>query len=70
MKFDELLTCKIDNLQEVAEKISLTIEKEDVETFIRTIWERVPELTEEQEKKIHKFGRTVLKKFNMKRIKE
>jgi hypothetical protein len=68
--FDILLTCKPDELQKHAELIASTVEKDDVETFIRTLWKRVPELTVEQEKELHKLGRRVLKKFGMHRIKD
>lgn len=48
--FKELLNCSVDELQQYAEKMSLTLKEENVELFIRTLWKRVPELNVEQEK--------------------
>ena len=67
--FDAILTCKVEELQENAERISVFLEPDDVEVFIRTLWTRVPELTVAQEKELHKLGRKILKRFNMKPIK-
>ena len=41
---------------------------DNAETFIRILWNRVPELTDEQEKRLHQLGRKVRKQFNMKPI--
>lgn len=68
--FDILLTCKIEELQHYAEELSLKLTKEEVEPFIRTLWKRVPELSVEQEKKLHQLGRRILKRFNMGRIRD
>ena len=68
--FDILLTCEIEELQQNAEQIVPSLEKENVEKFIRTLWERVPELTVAQEKQLHKFGRKLLKQHNMKAIRD
>lgn len=62
--FKELLNCSVDELQQYAEKMSLTLKEENVELFIRTLWKRVPELNVEQEKNIHRLGRKILKQFN------
>lgn len=66
--FDILLTCKAEELQHYAEELSKNLNKEEVEPFIRTLWTRVPELSVEQEKKLHQLGRKILKRFNMERI--
>ena len=67
--FEILLTCKTEELQKNAEMISASLESNnDVETFIRALKTRVPELTVEQEKRLHKLGRRILKQFNMKPI--
>ncbi len=68
--FEILLTCTTQELQKYAEEISQDIQKDDVETFIRTLWKRVPDLSVEQEKKLHQLGRRVLKRFNMGRIRD
>lgn len=68
--FDILLNCRVEELQKEAEQIVNSIEKNEVETFIRILWKRVPELTVEQEKQLHKLGRKVLKKFGMKPIRD
>lgn len=39
-------------------------------TTIRILWSRVPELTDEQEKRLHQLGRKVRKRFHMKPIRE
>lgn len=52
------------------EKIFDSIKTEaEAETVIRMLWGRVSELTEEQEKELHKSGRKIRKKFNMKPVK-
>ena len=68
--FDELTTCKPEELQEHAEKIAQTLNADNAETFIHILWKRVPELTDEQEKRLHQLGRKVRKQFNMKPIRE
>lgn len=68
--FDELTTCKPEELQECAERIAKMLNDDNAETFIRTLWNRVPELTNEQEKRLHQLGRKVRKRFNMKPIRE
>ena len=68
--FDELTTCKPEELQEHAEKIAQTLNADNAETFIRILWKRVPELTDEQEKRLYQLGRKVRKQFNMKPIRE
>jgi len=56
--FEELLTCKTEELQQNAERISASLESSnDAEAFIRTLKTRVPELTVEQEKRLHRLGR-------------
>ncbi|MDO5559842.1 MAG: hypothetical protein Q4F95_09625 [Oscillospiraceae bacterium] len=66
--FEELLNCTPEDLQEKAERISMTVDEENAETFIRTLFSRVTELSDEQEKELHKLGRKVRKKFHMKPI--
>ena len=68
--FEILLSCKIDELYQYAEVISKSLEQKDVETFIRTLWKRVPELSVPQEKQLHKLGRKILKQFSMKPIRD
>ena len=68
--FEILLSCKIEELYQHAEQISKKLEKENVEPFIRTLWKRVPELSVPQEKKLHAFGRRILKQFDMKPIRD
>lgn len=68
--FDELTTCKPEELQEYAERIAKMLNADNAETFIRILWNRVPELTDEQEKRLHQLGRKVRKQFNMKPIRE
>lgn len=66
--FDELKTCKPEELQEYAERIAKMLSADNAEIFIRILWNRVPELTSEQEKRLHQLGRKVRKRFNMKPI--
>lgn len=66
--FDELTACRPEELQEHAERIAKTLDSDNAETFIRILWKRVPELTDEQEKRLHQLGRKVRKKFHMKPI--
>ena len=68
--YEILLTCSPEKLQYYAEEIAQDLEAEQVETFIRTLWKRVPELSVEQEKKLHQFGRKTLKRFHMGRIRD
>lgn len=68
--FDELTTCKPEELQEHAEGIAKMLNADNAETFIRILWNRVPELTDEQEKRLHQLGRRVRKQFNMKPIRK
>lgn len=70
MTFDILLTCTTEQLQHYAEEVAQNIKAEEVEPFIRTLWKRVPELSVEQEKKLHQLGRKTLKRFHMSRIKD
>ena len=66
--FDIFLTCKAEELQKKAEQISVSLKQDEVETFLQTLWTRVPELTVAQEKELHKLGRKILKRFDMKPI--
>lgn len=67
----EILTaCKPEELQEYAERIAGTLDRDNAEAFLRTLWKRVPELTEAQERKLHQLGRKVRKQFHMKPIRE
>lgn len=68
--FDELKTCKPEELQEYAERIAKMLNADNAETFIRILWNRVPELTSKQEERLHQLGRKVRKRFNMKPIRE
>lgn len=68
--FDELTACKPEELQEHAERIAETLNAGNAEAFIRVLWSRVPELKDEQEKRLHQLGRKVRKRFNMKPIRE
>lgn len=52
-----------EELQEYAERIAKMLNDDNAETFIRTLWNRVPELTNEQEKRLHQLGRKVRKLF-------
>ena len=68
--YDVLLTCKPDELLEKTIKVFDSINKEeDAEKVIVMLWSRVSELTEKQEKELHKVGRKIRKKFNMKPVK-
>ena len=59
-----------DELYKNTERIFASIKTEaEAEIVIRILWGRVSELTEEQEKALHKLGRKIRKKFNMKPIK-
>ena len=50
--FDELKTCKPEELQEYAERIAKMLNADNAETFIRILWNRVPELTSKQEERL------------------
>lgn len=68
--FDVLLTCKPEELLHYFEQEFDSIKTEaEAETVIRLLWSRVPELTEQQEKELHKLGRKLRKKYNMKPVK-
>ena len=68
--FKDILSCKISELNGIIEEYYYSLEtKEEAELLIRTIWKRVPELNVQQEKEIHKLGRLIRKKFNMKPVK-
>ena len=68
--FDVIFTCKIEDLYHYVEQITegLTSERE-AEEFIRALFKSIPELTESQEKKLHRLGRKVRKRFGMKPVK-
>lgn len=68
--FDELTICKPAELREHAEKMAKMLNADNAEAFIRILWSRVPELTDEQEKRLHQLGRKVCKQFHMKPIRE
>ncbi|MDO5521906.1 MAG: hypothetical protein Q4G58_15535 [bacterium] len=68
--FDLLLTCTTEELYHNAELLAEELSSEAMaEEFIRTLFKRVPDLTEIQEKELHRLGRKVRKKFGMKPIK-
>lgn len=67
--FDILLTCNPEDILFHTEKISQMLKNEkEAEQLICVLWKRVPELTNEQEKELHKLGRKIRKKFNMKPV--
>ena len=67
--FDILSTCKPEELFKNTEELSAKLETpEDAEALIRILWKRVPELTVEQEKELHRLGRKIRKRFHMKPI--
>lgn len=67
--FEILSVCKPEELLEYTEQFYPLLEnEEEAEKFIRILWKRVPELTTQQEKELHKLGRKIRKKFNMKPI--
>lgn len=69
--FEKISTCTLEELLRTTEILSNQIENtEDAEILIRMLWKRVPELTVEQEKELHKLGRKIRKKFNMQPIRE
>ena len=67
--FEILSVCKPEELLQYTEQFySMIGSEEDAEKLIRTLWNRVPELTIQQEKELHKLGRKIRKKFNMKPV--
>lgn len=69
--FEKKLTCRPEELLLNTEILFAQTETaENAEILIRMLWKRVPELTVEQEKKLHKLGRKIRKKFNIKPIRE
>lgn len=68
--YDVFLTCKPEELLYYFEQEFDSIRTEaEAEMVIRLLWNRVPELTEQQEKELHKLGRKLRKKYNMKPVK-
>lgn len=69
--FEIISTCKPEELMYNTEQLFPSLgNAEDAEKLIRILWKRVPELTVPQEKELHKLGRKIRKKFNMKPIRE
>ncbi len=67
--FEILSSCKPEELQQHAEALAVQIETAaEAEKLIRILWKRVPELTAQQEKALHKLGRRIRKRFHMKPI--
>lgn len=67
--YEEMMIRRINDLYEIAERLAETITSEEMaREWIITLFKRAPELTEEQEKKLHQLGRKVRKKFGMKPI--
>ncbi len=53
--FEIVSTCKPEELLQYTEQLFASLETaEDAEKLIRTLWRRVPELTVQQEKELHK----------------
>lgn len=70
MMFEILFTCKAEELLSETEQLFGSLKDEnEAEQLIRILWRRVPELTDEQEKQLHKLGRKIRKKFHMKPVK-
>lgn len=68
--FEILLSCKTEELLYNTERLFVSLKDEiEAEELIRTLWKRIPELTIQEEKELHKLGRKIRKKFNMKPIK-
>lgn len=68
--FEILLICRAEELLYNTEQLFESLkDANEAEQLIRTLWKRVPELTDKQEKELHKLGRKIRKKFNMKPIK-
>lgn len=69
--FEKILTCRPEELLLNTEILFAQTETaENAEILIRMLLKRVPELTVQQEKDLHKLGRKIRKKFNIKPIKE
>lgn len=67
--FEILRDCKTDDLYKNAEKLaSELVSEEEARKWIIALFQRVPELTEVQERELHKLGRKVRKKFGMKPV--
>lgn len=67
--FEVLLTCKIEELYHNAEILIENLSSEEMAgEYIIMLFQRVPELTEEQEKKLHQLGGKIRKKFGMKPV--
>lgn len=67
--FEILSVCKLEELLQDTEQFYPLLEnEEDAKKLIRILWNRVPELTIQQEKELHKLGRKIRKKSNMKPI--
>ena len=66
--YEEMMTCRINDLSEIAERLAELTSEEMAREWIITLFKRAPELTEDQEKKLHQLGRKVRKKFGMKPI--
>lgn len=68
--FEKVRTCEIKELLQIAEEFSTVLKTaEEAEAFLRILWKRVPELSPQQEKELHKVGRKIRKKFHMKALK-
>ena len=67
--YEEMMICRINDLYKIAERLAETLTSEEMaREWIITLFKRAPELTEEQEKKLHQLSRKVRKKFGMKPI--
>lgn len=67
--FEVLLTCTTEELYHNAEIFAENLTSEEMaREYIIRLFQRAPELTEEQEKKLHQLGRRVRKKFGMKPV--
>jgi len=67
--FEVLLTCTTEELYHNAEILAENLTSEEMaREYIIRLFQRAPELTEEQEKKLHQLGRKVRKKFGMKPV--
>jgi len=68
--YEELVTYPPEELYQISEPAAEKLaDAEEAREFILTVFKRVPELTEEQEKRLHKLGRSVRKRFGMKPVK-
>ena len=69
--FEILAICRAEELLKHTEQFFEVLKnEEEAENLIRTLWKRVPELTDQQEKELHKLGRKIRKKFNMKPVRD